>query len=210
MRTRLYLVAEPGPKALALVEAALAVSPISTLLISRTDGKPLDAAAAKPLVDLVQAKGVAALISGDAELALALRADGVHLPWTQHIAEEFASARRIMTTGFIAGADAGGSRHDAMELAEAGADYIAFGLAPLAGDRETAAARRLDLVAWWAEIFEVPVVAFDVASPEDAAPLVAASADFIALSLPANTPPAEIGPWLAPIARTVLHPEAIG
>ena len=30
------------------------------------------------------------------------------------------------------------------------------------GDMETARARRLDLIAWWAEIFEVPCVAFDV------------------------------------------------
>ena len=210
MRTRLYLVAEPGPAALARVEAALAAAPVATLLIVPRSGTSLEAAAVKPLVDLAQSKGVAALLSGDAGLARALRTDGVHLPWSTDIMDHFAEARRILGNGCVAGADAGTSRHDAMGLAEAGADYIAFGLPPIAAEVGTASERRFDLVAWWAEIFEIPVVAFDVTELEDAAAFAAAGADFVALALPVDLAPGAVGPWLAPFARTLLHPEAIG
>ena len=62
----------------------------------------------------------------------------------------------------------GASRHDAMELGEAGADYVAFGIPPDVEDRAVAVERRLDLIAWWSEVFELPCVAFDVADAEEA------------------------------------------
>ena len=210
MRTRLYLVAEPGPAALARAEAALAAAPVATLLIVPRSATLLEAAAAKPLVDLAQSKGVAALLSGDPHLARAIRADGVHLTWSADIMDHFNEARRILGNSCIVGADAGTSRHDAMMLAEAGADYVAFGLPPENGGIGPAAALRLDLVAWWAEIFEIPVVAFDVSALEDAAAFATAGADFVALTLPADLKLGAVGPWLAPFARTLLHPEAIG
>jgi thiamine-phosphate pyrophosphorylase len=46
--------------------------------------------------------------------------------------------------------------------------------------------RRAELIEWWAPIFEVPCVAFDVESGEEAAELAAAGADFVAVALPAG------------------------
>jgi thiamine-phosphate pyrophosphorylase len=86
-----------------------------------------------------------------------------------------------------------------MSLAEAGADYIGFGLPDEVKDRDAGRARRLELVTWWAEIFTVPCVAFDVDQPEEAAELAAAGADFLGLRLRAGTSPAE----------TALHIRAI-
>jgi len=71
-----------------------------------------------------------------------------------------------------------------MELAEAGADYVAFGIPPHVEDKPTARQRQTDLVSWWSEIFEVPCVAMDVQGQEDAAGLYATGADFVAVSLP--------------------------
>ena len=64
-----------------------------------------------------------------------------------------------------------------MVLGELGADYVAF--APAGADAEVRAARR-DLLAWWAELFEVPCVAWDVADAGEGRELVLAGADFLA------------------------------
>ena len=39
------------------------------------------------------------------------------------------------------------------------------------------------MIAWWAELFEIPCVAFDVAGPGDARDIVATGADFVACRL---------------------------
>jgi thiamine-phosphate pyrophosphorylase len=100
------------------------------------------------------------------------------------MASRYAEAREIVGGRFIVGGDVGRSRHDAMTIAEAGADYVGFGIPEHVEDRETARARRRELVAWWSEIFEVPGVAFDVDTFEDASELARAGADFVALPLP--------------------------
>ena len=105
--------------------------------------------------------GAAVLIEGDARLARTTKADGVQLAWSGEPAQDYEDAREILGGRFIVGAASGTSRHDAMSLAEAGADYVAFGLTTGPGIDE-ARAQRDDLVAWWGEIFEVPCVACDV------------------------------------------------
>ena len=180
VQSKLYVVAVAGadPQQVAgLLDAAGA----ATMLITRGGEGALTAAAARPLVELARAKDVAALIEGDAQLARTLRADGVHLPWSSDVVAQFSEAREILGTRYIVGVDVGRSRHDAMTLAEEGADYIAFGIPPHVEDRDTAKARRLELIAWWGEIFEIPCVAFDVDNGADAVALAAAGADFIAL-----------------------------
>jgi len=69
---RLYVVVGAGI-APASVETLLSAAGVAALLIT-ADAAPLDAARAKPLIDLAQARGVAALIEGDAALARTPRA----------------------------------------------------------------------------------------------------------------------------------------
>lgn len=183
VRAKLYLLAKAGADTRRLGQV-LDASGAASLLIAG-GAEALTAAAARPLVELAQAKDVAALIEGDAQLARTLRADGVHLPWSKDIAARYAEARDILGTRFIVGADVGRSRHDAMSIAEDGADYIGFGIPPHVEDRLAAADRRLELISWWSEIFEVPCVAFDVESAEDAVMLAAAGADFVAMGFEA-------------------------
>ena len=180
VQSRLYVVVVAGAdpqQVAALLDAAGAAT---MLIVAGAEGA-LSAATARPLVELAQNKDVAALIEGDAQLARTLRADGVHLPWSSDVVAQFSEAREILGTRYIVGVDVGRSRHDAMTLAEEGADYIAFGIPPHVEDRDTAKARQLELIAWWGEIFEIPCVAFDVDSGADAVALAAAGADFIAL-----------------------------
>ena len=123
-------------------------------------------------------------------LEIALRADGVHLTRDAEIGKRYAEARDVLGTRYIVGAMTGASRHDAMELAEAGADYIGFDLDNSAGGDDAARMLRLERVGWWAEIFEVPCVAFDARDVADAHELRRAGADFVGLHLRSGSSPA--------------------
>lgn len=194
------------PQALA---AVLDVADVAALLIVPGADGQLTAASARPLVELVQPRGIAALIENDAALARALRADGAHLAWSKDIVARYAEAREILGTRFIVGADAGRLRDDAMTLGEAGADYIGFGIPPHVEDRASAAERRLDLISWWSEIFELPCVAFDVATVEDAGALAAAGADFVAVQANIAGGPSELLRFAKSVAEGAAGPEAM-
>ncbi|MBX9588145.1 MAG: thiamine phosphate synthase [Hyphomonadaceae bacterium] len=181
---RLYAVIEAAEAAPDRLAAAFAAADLACVLIVPAAGRTLDAAAASPLVELAQRRGAAALVVGDAGLARRLKADGVHLHAAADLVETYQAARSLLGPSGIIGIDAGLSRHDAMTLAEAGADYVAFGAPAHVQDRDRARARRDELVAWWAEIFQVPCVALDVETPPEAAALAEAGADFVGLALP--------------------------
>ena len=74
------------------------------------------------------------------------------------------------------------SRHLAMEAGEAGADYVAFGAFHDTTTKDTAHRAEPSILSWWATMFEVPSVAIGGITPANAAPLVKAGADFIAVS----------------------------
>jgi thiamine-phosphate pyrophosphorylase len=207
---QLYAVVEAGEAALERLNAALSAAPIASVLIAAAPGGALQAPAARALVVAAQRHGAAALLADAPELARTLGADGVHLSPAKDPMPAYASARAVLGRQAIVGADAGLSRHHAMELAEAGADYIAFGAPAGLEDRATARARRDELIAWWAEIFEAPCVAFDVAAPAEAEALAEAGADFVAVRLPAAGPPAAARDLVADVAAAVRAPAAAG
>ncbi len=202
----LYLVLETGATAADRLRAALQTTAVATLLLVPPPGGSLEPGATKALIELAQAADVAVLIADDARLARTLRADGVHLTHTDTLAADYEDAREILGARAIVGAHAGKSRHDAMELAEAGADYIAFGAPAFAQDRAAAEARRQELIAWWAEIFEIPCVAFDVATAAEAGDLAAVGVDFLAVPLPAGLSVAETVERLRTIRQAAGEP----
>ncbi|MFL6851867.1 MAG: thiamine phosphate synthase, partial [Sphingomicrobium sp.] len=73
------------------------------------------------------------------------------------------------------------SRHLAMDAGEAGADYVAFGAFYPTLTKPSDHRPDLAILSWWATLFEIPCVAIGGITPENAAPLVAAGADFIAV-----------------------------
>jgi thiamine-phosphate pyrophosphorylase len=205
----LYVVVEAGPGAPERLGAALAAVQIASVLVTPAGDDVLDAAAAKPLVELAQRAGAAALVADDAQLARALKADGVHLGISMDPAGAYAEARRILGPRGIIGVDAGISRDDAMTVAEDGAEYVAFGAPPDLTDLDKGRARRADLIAWWGEIFEVPCIAFDVESAEAAEALARAGADFVAVMLPSSEPPAASRELVAEVSAAISLAEVM-
>ncbi len=183
---RIYLVVEAEPAAIERLTAAVGAADVACCLILPAAGAAaLDAAVAGAIVKVAQAAGVAALLANDVELARTLRADGVHLSPARNLLALYTAARQTLGPQAIVGTDVGVSRHEAMSLAEAGADYIAFGAPSHLSDRARARERRDDLMAWWGDIFEVPCVALDVDGAEEAERLARAGADFVAVRLAA-------------------------
>src|SRR5215472_16243260 len=144
--TQLCAVIEAGEAALGHLSVALAAAEVACVLIAPLPGAGLDAHAAGPLVEAAQRRNAAALIVEDAQLARTLRADGVHLSIAKTGgktgANDYGVIRSLVGRGGIVGVDAGISRHDAMTVAEDGADYVAFGAPAHLKDRAKARLRR--------------------------------------------------------------------
>jgi thiamine-phosphate pyrophosphorylase len=188
-QTRLYLQLAAGDGAEARLRSALSAAVIDAVMIAPPAGSHRDPSALRALVALAQSHNAAALVEGDAALAELARADGVHLPWSEAIEDAYDAARKVLGPGRILGAEASASRHDAMTLAEAGADYIAFARSFRADDEGAPLAGQAELVRWWAEIFEVPCVALGVRGGDEAAALAQAGADFLGIEAEAGLSP---------------------
>lgn len=188
-RCRLYLITPPaipdiGGFARAFDEA-MATGDIACLQIRLKD----QTGAAAPddhireltrrIIGPAQNRGIAVLINDSPELAAALHADGVHIGQTDG---SYVEARRIVGPSAIVGVTCHASRHLALEAAEAGADYVAFGAFYPTDTKAAAAHAEPDLLAWWQEMIETPCVAIGGVTLANARPLVEAGADFLAVS----------------------------
>lgn len=201
--TQLYLVLELAnlEPAVDRLKPILDGEKVPSLLILPAPNRSPDVEALQAFIAVAQHAGVAVLIDDDAQLAATVGADGVHISADSGVStllDRYSAARDVLGPKAIVGAQAGDSRHDAMAVGEAGADYIAFGLPASSGDdsEEDSEDAQLGQVAWWADIFEIPVVALDVFSNERARDLADADADFIALKVPAGLTAADLRDWL--------------
>jgi thiamine-phosphate pyrophosphorylase len=195
----LYVIVETHPGAIQQLAAALDAAPIAAVLLRPANGSAMDVTVAKSLVALAQSREVAALLADDAALARTLRADGVHLSSGVDLQGRYQTAREICGSRAMIGVDPGASRHQAMELAELNADYVAFGLIPEDDDGFD----RDALLAWWAEIFEIPCVALDIADATEAQAVARTGADFIGIVLPEAAGPKDVPALIAGYVRAV-------
>jgi thiamine-phosphate pyrophosphorylase len=181
---QLYLITPPSIADLeafaTALEQALDAGPVAALQIRI---KPADdaqiLAAVRRLAPIAQSRGVAVILNDRPDLAAALGCDGVHVGQSD---ASVASARRIMGKNAMIGATCHDSRHLAMEAAEAGADYVAFGAFFPTSTKETVHRPDPDVLTIWQEVMEVPCVAIGGIKVENAAVLVEAGADFLAVS----------------------------
>jgi len=155
----------------------------------------------KTLCPVPQDKDAAALIDGHADLVARAGADGAHLFGI----DAFIEALAVLKPERIAGAGGLATRHDAMEAAERSADYVMFGEPDAQGQRAAFEAIE-ERVTWWAEVFELPCVAY-AASLEEVAALVAAGADFVALGDWLWRDPQRVTAQIAAAAQYLTLPE---
>lgn len=179
---RLYLItpADIDPAAFAPILAqALDAGDVASVQL-RLKGAADDAV--RRTVDIlrpvVQSRDVAFILNDRPDLAAATGCDGVHVGQED---AGYAQARKLMGRDGIVGVTCHDSRHLAMEAAEEGADYVAFGAFYPTPTKSPKATAEPEILTWWQEMMEVPCVAIGGINVENAAPLVEAGADFLAV-----------------------------
>ena len=134
---------------------------------------------AEPLQRVCAARDVAFIVNDSISLAKRIGADGVHLGQDDGTVAE---ARDRLGRQAQIGVTCHASRHLAMEAGEAGADYVAFGAFFPTTTKQVEHHAEPEILAWWQALFELPCVAIGGITPGNCAPLVAAGADFLAMS----------------------------
>ncbi|MDO1557836.1 thiamine phosphate synthase [Brevundimonas sp. 2R-24] len=184
MPCRLYLITPPtiedASAFLPRLDAALAggdVAAVQIRLKPASDAHILEVGRA--LVPHIQAGGVAVLLNDRPDLAAQLGCDGVHLGQSD---ASLAEARRQLGRDAMIGVTCHDSRHLAMEAAEAGADYVAFGAFFPTTTKDTVHRPDPEILTIWQETMQTPCVAIGGINADNAELLASAGADFIAVS----------------------------
>lgn len=180
---RLYLVTPPALPDLAgfarTLGEALAAGDVACVQLRLKDvDDAAVAAAVKALMPVCHARDAAFILNDRPDLAAALGCDGVHIGPEDM---PYKDARALVGPAATVGVTCKDSRHDAMEAAEAGADYVAFGaFFPTTTKADTRSVTP-EILEIWTETTTVPCVAIGGITVENCAPLVEAGADFLAV-----------------------------
>ncbi|ODT89148.1 thiamine phosphate synthase [Phenylobacterium sp. SCN 70-31] len=181
---RLYLITPPRLDDLAgfarALAGALEVGDVAALQIRLKD-VPDDvvAAAVAGLTPVCHARDVAVILNDRPDLAARLGCDGVHVGQSDAC---YADARRAVGPDRMVGVTCHDSRHLAMEAAEAGADYVAFGAFFPTTTKDAPTRADPEILTIWQETMQTPSVAIGGITPQNARGLAAAGADFLAIS----------------------------
>lgn len=179
---QLYLISplDVGGDFPARLETALSAGPVAAFQFRVKEIDQHEAAAlAEPLHAICAAHDVAFIVNDSVALAKRLKADGVHMGQGDGDVRE---ARETLGPDAQIGVTCHNSRHLAMEAAEAGADYVAFGAFYPTSTKDVEHVAELDTLQKWSRVTEIPCVAIGGITPDNAKPLIEAGADFIAVS----------------------------
>ena len=136
------------------------------------------AAAAQELMPVCHKYGVAFILNDRPDLAAQLGCDGVHVGPDDIPYDE---ARRIVGPNATVGVTCKDSRHLAMEVADAGADYVAFGAFFPSATKDDTTPADLEVVEIWSQTTNVPCVAIGGITIENCEAVIKAGTDFIAV-----------------------------
>jgi len=208
---RLYLITPPRLDDLAafarVLAHALDAGDVAALQIRLKDA-PDDvvAAAVDALTPIATARDVAVILNDRPDLAARLGCDGVHIGQDDM---PLAQARRIMGADRTIGVTCHDSLHLAMEAAEGGADYVAFGAFFPTTTKDAPTRADPELLRGWQADMVVPCVAIGGITVPTARELAAAGADFLAVSAGVwshgDGPAAAVAAFNAEIAKGVAE-----
>jgi len=186
-RPRLYLITPPQiddvPAFVDQLRAAIQGGDVASLQIRLKQGDEIDLAATREVAQAVKrictAEHIALFINDSPQLARALQVDGVHLGMNDM---DIAEARELIGPDMIIGATCKNSKHQAMIAGEAGADYVAFGAFHPSATKAGTTPADPEILTWCQMFLTLPCVAIGGVTVANAAPLLAAGADFLAVS----------------------------
>jgi len=181
---RLYLITPPKIDDLAAfaktMTAALDAGDVASLQLRLKD---LADDAICRVIDVLrpeaQRRGVAFILNDRPDLAFETGCDGVHIGQED---SPYVQARKAVGPNAIVGVTCHDSRHLAMTAGEQGADYVAFGAFYPTATKDVLHYVDPEILSWWSGLMEIPCVAIGGITLDNAAPLIEAGADFLAVS----------------------------
>lgn len=181
-RTQLYLITPPKLDLAAfpdILARTLDAGRVACLQLRLKDTGEDDLRRAIDILKpIAQERSVAFLLNDDPVLAAQTGCDGVHVGQQD---ATYAEAREAMGPDATVGVTCHDSRHLAMEAAEQGADYVAFGAFFPTTTKDPKARADPEILNWWSHDMTVPAVAIGGITVENCPPLISAGTDFLAV-----------------------------
>lgn len=184
MSCQMYLITPPeiadGDIFLQELEAALSAAPVACLQIRfKTMDHSSLVQIGKDIVTLAQRYDTAVVINDSPDIALKIKADGAHIGQDDM---DYFSSRELLGKDAILGVTCHNSRDLALRAAESGADYVAFGAFFETPTKTPKTRADMEILTWWQDMIETPCVAIGGITVDNAADVIKAGADFIAVS----------------------------
>lgn len=160
-----------------LLIEALEAGPIAAVQLRLKDASDDEIRKAIDILQpVVQDRDIAFILNDRPDLAKECNCDGAHIDINNTPIE---LAREQLGNDLQLGVSCYDSRDMAMKAGEKGADYIAFGFPSSSKDINILSS--VELLSWWSEMMELPVVAIGNITPENCKPLIKAGADFLSV-----------------------------
>jgi thiamine-phosphate pyrophosphorylase len=181
---QLYLLTPPViedvPAFCEVLKETLAAAPVACLQIRLKDiENSALVQGGKAITATCHAAGVEVILNDHPDLVAEIGADGAHIGQEDM---DYFSSREVLGGDAIIGVTCHNSKELAFAAAKAGADYVAFGAFFETPTKTPKARAELEILSWWHEAVEIPSVAIGGITVENADQVIAAGADFIAVS----------------------------
>jgi thiamine-phosphate pyrophosphorylase len=181
-RCRLYLITPPRIDPATFADSLAAALDAGDVGCVQLRLKDIDDDQIRVATDILrpiaQERDVAFIMNDRPDLAMETGCDGVHVGQED---APYADARALLGDNAIVGVTCKNSRHFAMEAAEQGADYVAFGAFFHSTTKPPKNIAEPEILEWWSGLMTVPSVAIGGITIENCAPLVVAGADFLSV-----------------------------